>query len=63
MTKKKRHRRRGGQNTLTRTTKDLADRIIAQIKAGTAPWQKPWKPGQQVLPESLATKLHDRNKS
>ena len=63
MTKKKRHRRRGGTKYLDPHYKDLADRIIAQIKAGTAPWQKPWKPGQQVLPESLATKLHDRNKS
>lgn len=24
----------------------VADRLIAQLEAGTAPWQKPWKPGE-----------------
>ncbi len=33
--------------------KDLADRIIKQIKEGVAPWQKPWKPGEKFLPENF----------
>ena len=24
----------------------VAERLIEQLKAGTAPWQKPWEPGQ-----------------
>ena len=30
----------------------FADSIIRQIEAGTAPWQKPWKPGERFLPEN-----------
>lgn len=26
--------------------KETAEKIIAQIEAGTAPWQKPWKAGE-----------------
>ena len=33
----------------------FADSLIGQIKAGTAPWQKPWKPGERVLPENATT--------
>ena len=33
----------------------FADRIIERIKEGTAPWQKPWQPGERVLPENLAS--------
>ncbi len=33
----------------------FADRIIEQIKRGVAPWQKPWKPGERVLPRNLHT--------
>jgi antirestriction protein ArdC len=40
---------------LDRHYQDMIDRIISQIKAGTAPWQKSWKPDQEVLPRSLAT--------
>ena len=35
--------------------KQFADRIIEQMEKGVAPWQKPWKPGQQVVPQSLST--------
>ena len=28
----------------------FADRVIEQIRQGTAPWQKPWAPGERVLP-------------
>ena len=27
--------------------KQVSGEIIEQIKKGTAPWQKPWKPGEQ----------------
>ena len=33
----------------------FADRIIEQIKRGAAPWQKPWKPGERILPCNLDT--------
>ena len=34
---------------------DFANKIIKQIEAGVAPWQKPWKPGENVLPENFKT--------
>ena len=33
--------------------KELAARLIEQIKKGTAPWQKPWKPGERIAPREL----------
>ena len=33
----------------------VANLIIEQIKKGVAPWQKPWKPGEKVLPENLSS--------
>ena len=33
----------------------VADLVIKQIKDGVAPWQKPWKPGERVLPENLSS--------
>ena len=44
-----------GKNRLDLHYKDFADRIISQIKDGTAPWQKPWQFGREVLPQSIAT--------
>ena len=35
--------------------KQVSGEIIGQIKKGTAPWQKPWKPGEQSSPSNLAT--------
>ena len=35
--------------------KQVSSEIIEQIKHGTAPWQKPWKPGEQSSPSNLAT--------
>ena len=35
--------------------KDFADRLIEQIKKGTAPWQKPWKPGERSAPRNVST--------
>ena len=33
----------------------FADAIIEQIRKGTAPWQKPWAPGDRVLPMNVDT--------
>ena len=33
----------------------FADAIIEQIRQGTAPWQKPWGPGERVLPANVDT--------
>ena len=33
----------------------FADRVIEQIRQGTAPWQKPWAPGERVLPANVDT--------
>lgn len=33
----------------------LADRLIAQLKEGTAPWQKPWDEGQSFSPYNPTT--------
>ena len=30
--------------------KNVASRLIEQIRNGTAPWQKPWRPGTSFLP-------------
>ena len=35
--------------------KKVSDEIIEQIKAGVAPWQKPWKPGEKCTPENFST--------
>ena len=35
--------------------KKVSDEIIDQIKAGVAPWQKPWKPGEQISAENFST--------
>ena len=34
---------------------EFAGKLAEQIKNGTAPWQKPWKPGERRLPENLHT--------
>src|SRR5271165_6082236 len=33
----------------------LADKLIAQLKEGTAPWQKPWVEGQSFSPYNPTT--------
>src|SRR5260370_28376264 len=33
----------------------LADKLIAQLKEGTAPWQKPWLEGQSFGPYNPTT--------
>ena len=49
-----------GRNSKARENEEeyhrrFADQIIEQIKRGAAPWQKPWKPGERVLPSNLDT--------
>ncbi len=31
----------------------FAERIIKALKEGTAPWQKPWRPGERILPHNF----------
>ena len=45
----------GKKTTAEEYHREFADRIIDQIKRGVAPWQKPWKPGERVLPQNLHT--------
>ena len=33
--------------------REFADKIIDRIKNGTAPWQKPWEPGETALPQNM----------
>lgn len=33
----------------------VADAIITQLQQGTAPWQKPWAPGERYLPHNPAS--------
>ena len=35
--------------------KQVSGEIIEQIKKGTAPWMKPWKPGEQIGASNIAT--------
>ena len=35
--------------------KKVSGEIIEQINRGDAPWQKPWKPGEQSTPEDFST--------
>ena len=35
--------------------KKVSSEIIDQIKRGVAPWQKPWKPGEQISAENFST--------
>ena len=35
--------------------RDFADKLIERIREGTAPWQKPWRPGESALPENMAS--------
>jgi len=35
--------------------KKVAEGLIEQLKEGTAPWQKPWQPGERVMPYNPTT--------
>lgn len=41
----------------------FADKIIDQIKRGTAPWQKSWKAGERSLPQNVSTGRRGRSKT
>ena len=43
------------QERTERYHKEFAAQLIEQIKKGTAPWQKPWKPGERIAPRNLAS--------
>ena len=50
---------RAGATPAHRTADDhyrqFADEIIKQMEKGAAPWQKPWQPGENRLPENFST--------
>ena len=33
----------------------VASRLIEQLEAGTAPWQRPWQPGERFAPFNPTT--------
>ena len=33
----------------------FAERILQALKDGTAPWQKPWKPGERIMPHNFGS--------
>ena len=33
----------------------FAEKMIKALEAGTAPWQKPWAPGEQISPQNFST--------
>ena len=35
--------------------RQFADQIVEQIRQGNAPWQRPWKPGEDCLPKNLSS--------
>jgi antirestriction protein ArdC len=47
--------RSGNQTEKKDPRLELADRLIAQIEAGTANWQRPWNPGDVSAPVSVVT--------
>ena len=38
----------------------FAERIIAALEKGTAPWQKPWQPGERILPHNFSSERNYR---
>ena len=46
--------RRGGK-TAEEYTHEFAAKLTQQIEAGTAPWQKSWKRGENRIPENFST--------
>lgn len=39
----------------TEYAQEVATKIIQQLQQGTAPWQKPWKPGELSMPYNAST--------
>ena len=44
-----------GHNKTDEYHQQFADQIVEQIRQGTAPWQRPWKPGEESLPKNLSS--------
>src|SRR6516164_10551092 len=47
--------KRKGEMITSDFAQRLADKLIEQLKAGTAPWQQPWEAGQQLSPYNPTT--------
>ena len=43
------------RDRITEYHQQFAAAIVKQIEAGTAPWQRPWKPGEHLLPRNPFT--------
>ena len=44
-----------GRDRINEYHEQFAATIVKQIEAGTAPWQRPWKPGEQTSPRNAIT--------
>ena len=42
--------------------RQVADAIMEQIKAGVAPWQKPWKPGRLLPVLELRARRREKDR-
>ena len=45
----------GGHGKADEYHQQFAERIIKALREGTAPWQKPWKPGERILPHNFGS--------
>ena len=45
----------GGRERADAYHQHFAERIIQALKEGTAPWQKPWKPGERIMPHNFGS--------
>ena len=45
----------GGRELADAYHQQFAERIIQALKDGTAPWQKPWKPGERIMPHNFGS--------
>lgn len=49
-----------GRDRITEYHQQFAAAIVKQIEAGTAPWQRPWKPGERLPPRHALTGVEYR---
>ena len=45
----------GGHGKADEYHQQFAERIIKALKEGTAPWQRPWKPGERIMPHNFGS--------
>ena len=45
----------GGKDKADEYHQKFAERMIAALEKGAAPWQKPWEPGERVLPHNFSS--------